>query len=181
MRSVTLSRELLGISETATVQVYETDRYGNPLNQRSVSIASGAPLALSLNTSTQTIKEFTTGKILASFSCYAIAATEGKSTYKTMVYPFDGEGEFMDEDILKELSYKAIYDVLTYKDNSYFVHEDFIAHFEAWLMSGATTYDAQYQDAFNLIAFYGSSLEERPTNYLSVPCINDLDVAIAKL
>lgn len=182
MRTCTFSRSTLAIPSDAIIILYETDRYANKLGL-AYSTLSGETLALTCNTTTQSIQDSVRGKVLALFSYYILEVTVGKSVQKIALYPFDGEGVLHIEDILEPKAYHAIYSLLSYANQTtpLFVLEDFITHFEAWLKSGCTLYDARYHDAFLLLSQYGSYKNDDTANYMNTPCLKDIDMFLSTL
>lgn len=180
MRTVTIDRAFFNISSLASVKLYECDKYGNAITALTIAIEP-TPTTISLSSDTSSFRT-QTDYILANYSLYMLESTENKNTKKIPLFIFDGEGELSLTDITSPFYYQSIFTHLFYKgEDTPIVLEDFILKLDTWLSDTSLPLTpSNYKESIEAFMQYA----ERYTvnqSYFKVPCLEDLDTALAQL
>jgi len=179
VRTITIDRTFFNISSTATVKLYECDKYGNPLNSLLMEIYS-TPISVSLNCDTSSFIT-PSNNVLARYALYMLEVTENQLTKKISLFIFDGEGDLSLLDITSPFYYQSIFTHLFYTGGDLpIVLQDFIEKLDAWL--GDTTQSitpSNYKESIESLMLFAEYETAQPS-YFKAQCLTDLDAVLAQ-
>lgn len=180
MRTVTIDRAFFDISSTASVKLYECDKYGNAITALTMTIEP-SPTTLSLNSDTSSFRT-QTDYILANYSLYMLESTENKLTQKIPLFIFDGEGDIALSDITSPFYYQSIFTHLFYNGEDVpLILEDFILKMDAWLSNTSLPLTpSNYKESIEAFMQYAEYCTAN-LSYFKAPCLHDLDTALAQI
>ncbi len=180
MRTVTIDRTFFNISSTATVTLYECDKYGNAITPLTTTI-DATPTSVSLNCDTSA---FTTpaNDVLARYALYMLESTENKLTKKIPLFIFDGEGDLTLSDIMTPFYYQSIFTHLFYTGGDLpIVLQDFIEKLDTWLSDTTQILTpTNYKESIEAFIQFAEYETAQPS-FFKAQCLTDLDAVLAQV
>lgn len=179
MRNVVIDKTTLNIPSTATVVLYECDKYGNAINLNSYTIEDNITTVL-VNCDTRSFKS-STSDILAQYALYMLVITVDKQTQKIPLFIFPGEGDLAISDILNPINYESIFNVMYYTGEGLpIVLQDCIEKFDAWLASpNKAIYPREYNTLITTFIKYANFISNNE-NYITSKCLSDFDAILSR-